>query len=112
LKRLALTLILSVALFGVGTVAMAQDSAPPATSAIQQSNSKTDLALTRKIRRAVMRDKSLSTLAHNVKIVSVNGSVTLLGPVDSEAEKDTIASKAQAIAGADKVDNQLVVKSQ
>ena len=115
MKRLALTLILSSALLGPGTVAMAQDApaaAPSAMTAGQQSNSRTDVALTRKIRRAVVKDQSLSMLAHNVKIVSVNGSVTLLGPVKTEEEKDAIASKAQAIAGADKVDNQLEVKNQ
>jgi len=78
----------------------------------QQSNAKSDVALTRKIRRAVVKDHSLSTLAHNVKIVSANGSVTLRGPVKTEEEKTAIASKAQAIAGADKVDNQLEVKGQ
>jgi osmotically-inducible protein OsmY len=60
----------------------------------------------------VVKDSSLSTLAHNVKIVSVNGSVILRGPVNTEEEKTVIASKAQAIAGADKVVNQLEVKGQ
>jgi hyperosmotically inducible periplasmic protein len=127
LKRIALTIVLSSALLGFGTVTMAQDATPvaPDNSAVnardqnpgamtagEQSNSKSDIALTRKIRRAVVKDHSLSMLAHNVKIVSANGSVTLRGPVKSEEEKDAIASKAQAIAGADKVDNQLEVKGQ
>jgi len=89
-----------------------RDRAPGAITADQQSNAKGDLALTRKIRRAVIKDSSLSMLAHNVKIVTVNGSVTLRGPINSEAEKVAIASKAKAIAGADNVDNQLEVKSQ
>jgi BON domain len=42
---------------------------------------------------------SLSTMAHNVKIISANGDVTLRGPVKTEQEKDMVASKAQAIAG-------------
>jgi hyperosmotically inducible protein len=83
-----------------------------AMTAGQQSNATSDVNLTRKIRRAVVRDPSLSMLAHNVKIVSANGSVTLRGPVKTEQEKTVIASKAQAIAGADKVDNQLEVKVQ
>jgi hyperosmotically inducible protein len=127
LKRTALTLILSAALLGGGGVAMAQnpapvapdnsavnarDRAPGAMTADQQSNSKNDVELTREIRRAVMKDKSLSMLAHNVKIVSANGSVTLRGPVKTEQEKTAIASKAQAIAGADKVVDQLEVKGQ
>jgi osmotically-inducible protein OsmY len=51
-------------------------------------------------------------MAHNIKIISTNGAVTLRGPVKSDQEKEVIASKAQAIAGADKVDNELEVASQ
>jgi hyperosmotically inducible periplasmic protein len=127
LKRIALTLVLSSALLGLGTVTMAQESAPvaPDNSAVNvrdrdpgamtagvQSNAKSDVELTREIRRAVVKDHSLSMLAHNVKIVADNGSVTLRGPVNSEEEKAAIASKAQEIAGADKVDNQIEVKGQ
>jgi osmotically-inducible protein OsmY len=78
----------------------------------QQSNDKTDIKLTRRIRRAVEKDDALSTVAHNVKIVSVNGMVTLRGPVKTEQEKDAIGSKAQMFAGSDKVDNQLEVENQ
>jgi hyperosmotically inducible periplasmic protein len=127
LKRIALTLILTSALLGVGTLTMAQDSppvapdnsavnardrAPGAMTAGQQSNAKSDVEITREIRRAVVKDHSLSMLAHNVKIVSANGNVTLRGPVKTEEEKTAIASKAQAIAGAGKVDDQLEVKGQ
>jgi hyperosmotically inducible periplasmic protein len=89
-----------------------RDRAPEAMTAGEQSNAKSDVELTRKIRRAVVKDHSLSMLARNVKIVSANGSVILRGPVKTEEEKTAIASKAQAIAGADKVDNQLEVKGQ
>jgi osmotically-inducible protein OsmY len=116
-----------MSLAGLATVTMAQDSKPlaPDNSAVnvrdrnsaaitadQQGNNKADLELTSQIRRAVMKDDSLSTMAHNVKIISENGDVTLRGPVKTEHEKDVIASKAQAIAGMDKVDNQLEVKGQ
>jgi osmotically-inducible protein OsmY len=89
-----------------------RDRAPGAMTAGEQSNAKSDVALTRKIRRAVVKDHSLSMLAHNVKIVSADGNVTLRGPVNSEAEKVAIARKAKAIAGAGNVDNQLEVKGQ
>jgi osmotically-inducible protein OsmY len=89
-----------------------RDRAPGAMTAGEQSNAKGDLALTRKIRRAVIKDSSLSMLAHNVKIVTANGNVTLRGPVNTEAEKVAIASKAKTIAGAGNVDNQLEVKTQ
>jgi hyperosmotically inducible periplasmic protein len=127
LKRIALTLAVSWVLLGLCTITMAQDStptapnnsavnvrdrAPGAMTAGEQSNATSDVELTRKIREAVVGDDSLSVLAHNVKIVSVNGAVTLRGPVNTEAEKTAIASKAQTIAGAGKVDNQLEVKGQ
>jgi osmotically-inducible protein OsmY len=89
-----------------------RDRASGAMTADQQSNAKSDVELTRKIRRAVVKDHSLSMLAHNVKIVSANGSVTLRGPVKTEEEKTAVAGKAQAIAGAGKVNNQLEVKGQ
>jgi hyperosmotically inducible protein len=126
LKRIVIALILSSALLGQGTVAMAQDSAPAApdnsgvnvrdrapgvVTAGQQSDAKSDVEIASEIRSAVVEDHSLSTL-HNVKIVSANGSVTLRGPVKTEEEKAAIASKAQAIAGAGKVDDQLEVKGQ
>jgi hyperosmotically inducible protein len=125
LKRLALTLVMLSTLLKLGFVAMAQDSTPPApdNSAVnvrdrapgamtagQQSNSTSDVELIRRIRRAVVQDHSLSMLAHNVKIISTNGAVMLRGPVKTEEEKTAIANKAQAIAGAGKVDNQLEVK--
>ena len=58
----------------------------------------------------MVADKSLSTMAKNVKIITVNGVVTLRGPVKNPHEKETIEAKAQQIAGVNKVDNQLEVK--
>ena len=127
MKQRVLTLALSLSLLGLASVTMAQnpppaapdnsgvnvrDRNPEAMTAGQQSSAKGDVELTRRIRRAVVKDHSLSMMAHNVKIISANGRVVLRGPVKTEGEKAAIASKAQAIAGADKVDNQLEVKSQ
>ena len=78
----------------------------------KQSNSKDDLALTQKVRQAVMKDSSLSMNAKNVKIIAQDGKITLKGPVDSQQEKDTIGTEAEGIAGKDKVDNQLEVKAE
>jgi osmotically-inducible protein OsmY len=47
--------------------------------------------------------------AKNVKIITVNGVVTLRGPVKTIEEKRTIEAMAQQIAGADKVDSQLEI---
>jgi hyperosmotically inducible periplasmic protein len=74
-----------------------------------QSESEADRTLTQRVRQAVMADDSLSTNAHNVKIITVNGVVTLRGPVNSAQEKANINAKAQQIAGATKVDNQLEI---
>ena len=57
-----------------------------------------------------MDDKSLSTYAHNVKIVAQGGAVTLKGPVRSDEEKKTLVSKAEEVAGSGKVTDQLTVK--
>ena len=81
-------------------------------TAEKQSNSKDDLALTQKVRQAVMKDGSLSMNAKNVKIIAQDGKITLKGPVDSQQEKDTIGTEAGEIAGKDKVDNQLEVKAE
>ena len=74
-----------------------------------QSESKADLDLTQRVRQAVVADESLSTNAHNVKIITSNGVVTLRGPVNSTKEKANIDAKAQQIAGATKVDSQLEI---
>ena len=74
-----------------------------------QGNSKNDVEITRRIRQSIVQDKSLSTNAHNVKIVTVGGVVTLRGPVASPEERASVAAKAQEIAGAGHVDNQLEV---
>ena len=74
-----------------------------------QSNNTADLNLTQQIRRELMADKSLSTDAKNVKIITVNGVVTLRGPVNTPKEKSTIEAKAQSVAGANNVDSQLEV---
>jgi hyperosmotically inducible protein len=80
-------------------------------TADSQPNTAADRVTTAKVRKAIVEDKGLSTYAHNVKIITMNGQVTLKGPVKSEEEKQTIASKAAEVAGSpDKVNNQLSIK--
>lgn len=79
-------------------------------TADQQTENRTDRDITQQIRKSIVDDKSLSTYAHNVKIITQNGQVTLKGPVRSESEKQTIATKATEVAGANKVTNDLNVK--
>src|SRR5947209_6367876 len=95
-------------MLGVGSVAVAQDATPTAPNntavnvrdrdaramtAGEQSNDKMDLELTRSIRRALEKDSSLSMKAHNIKIISENGNVTLRGPVETRHEKVVIGKK-------------------
>jgi hyperosmotically inducible protein len=89
-----------------------RDRNPAAMTAGEQSESKSDLTLTRRIRKALMADKSLSMIAKNVKVISSGGNVVLRGPVKTEEEKTAIGAKASAIAGADNVNNQLEIAGQ
>jgi len=67
-----------------------RERSPGEATADQQKVNAADLALTAKIRKSVMADKSLSNYAHNVKIISQNGTVTLNGPVRSDDEVKSI----------------------
>jgi hyperosmotically inducible periplasmic protein len=78
-------------------------------SAESQKNGKHDLAITRDIRRALVADKSLSSYAHNVKIITSRGEVTLKGPVRSEDERKVVEAKAVEIAGQGRVANELTI---
>lgn len=79
-------------------------------TASDQGNSEADVQTTAKIRRAVVEDDNLSTLAHNVTIITRDGKVTLRGGVRSMEEKTSVAAKAEAVAGS-AVDNQLTVNA-
>jgi hyperosmotically inducible protein len=78
-------------------------------SADQQKMNPADRAITQKIRKAIHEDQSLSTYAHNIKIITQDGKVTLRGPVRSEDEKSNLQAKAAEVAGQDNVTNQLEV---
>jgi osmotically-inducible protein OsmY len=81
-------------------------------TADQQKENQSDRELTAKVRQALVKDKSLSTYAHNVKIIAQDGIVTLKGPVRSEEEKKAVEEKAaEAAGGADKIKSELEVSS-
>jgi len=126
-RRILAPALATCALLFVGAplAALAQDqSSPPsstapdnsgrnkahANTADNQKDNTSDREITRKIRRSITSEKSLSTYAHNVKIIRQGGQVTLKGPVQDDNEKQTIASKAAEVVGTDKVNNQLTVK--
>ena len=78
-------------------------------TADQQKSNASDRAITQKIRKAVHDDASLSTYAHNIKIITQDGKVSLRGPVRSEDEKTNLQAKAVSVAGQENVTNQLEI---
>lgn len=84
---------------------------PKGTEAIEQRQSTKDRELSRRIRRAIITDKSLSTYAQNIKIVVHDGAVTLSGLVPSERERDSVKTKAAQLAGAGNVKDEMSVKN-
>jgi hyperosmotically inducible periplasmic protein len=121
LTALGSSLLLSTALFSAPLTQSGQQPAPDntktnqgdgnqgATTADQQKMNPADRETTRQIRSAIVKDKTLSTYSHNIKIITQNGKVTLKGPVRSDDEKANIEAKAAAVAGADNVSDQLTI---
>ena len=85
------------------------DPSNTAATADAQKDNAGDRTITQRIRKSLVADKALSTYAHNVKIVSVNGTVTLNGVVRSEDEKSAVEAKAVSVAGQGNVVNDLKV---
>jgi hyperosmotically inducible periplasmic protein len=82
-------------------------------TADQQKENDSDRMLAQQVRRALVKDKSLSTYAHNIKVIAQNGVVTLKGPVHSDQEKQAIEAKAaEAAGGADKIKSEIDVSNQ
>ena len=81
----------------------------PGPTADQQAETKEDRELAQKIRDSITSDKSLSTYAHNVKVIVQNGVVTLRGPVDSDLEKKTVESNAKKVAGSAQVNSEITI---
>ena len=127
-KNIVRTILCTGLLLGVGVLTQAQESNSQASpdntktnqrdrdangpTADQQKDNRSDRDITKQIRQSIVKDKSLSTYAHNVKVVTQNGQVTLKGPVKSEDEKKAIEAKAAEVAGENKVSSELSVKPQ
>lgn len=92
------------------TARNARDANGNTLTPMDQGESDADRTITQQIRKAVVNHDQLSTNAKNVKIITVNGVVTLRGPVKSPEEKATIASVAQKTTGVKRVDNQLEIE--
>jgi hyperosmotically inducible protein len=83
-----------------------------AVTPMEQGNNEQDLSITQHIRRAVVNDKNLSTNAHNVKIVTQEGVVTLRGPVKTAQERKSVVTAAWSAPGVKGVQDQLEVEQQ
>src|ERR1700674_1153112 len=115
--------LLLLSSLGVGSLSAQQSAAPADNTTVnqrdrnaneptadQKKNNPSDRDITKQIRQAIVKDKSLSTYAHNVKIITQNGQVTLKGPVRSDEEKRAIEAKATEIVGENKVTSELDIK--
>lgn len=86
-----------------------RDRQPAAVTADEQPENEADRTTTQQVRQGVVKEDSLSMAAKNVKIVTINGVVTLRGPVKSIEERAAVARIAQAASGVTRVDNQLEI---
>ena len=77
---------------------------------LDQGSSKSDTEMTAQIRKGIMARDNVSVNAKNVKIMTIDGRVTLRGPVDSAEEKRVIGEIANSVARTENVNNQLEVK--
>ena len=109
MKRLSI--LVAVIAGGLACAALTlPDDAPALAQANGVSTKNADRRLTQQIRHSLVTDKTLSTYAHNVKILVHDGQVTLRGPVRSDAERQAIEHKAKQFAGAGSVTNELTVQ--
>lgn len=122
--RISMAVMSAGLMTGTLTPAFASDSRPvsehndemnrydrksSSVTADQAKNGHSDIELMQKIRKAVQRD-DLSTSAKNVKIIAVDGHVTLSGAVRTAKEKDLIEKEAVRFAGAENVNNEIMVQ--
>lgn len=88
-----------------------RDTAQQEVTADEQGQTQQDLELTQAIRKAIVDNKSFSSYAHNVKVITNGGVVTLKGPVRSADEKAAVEMIAMQIAGTDRVRNEIGIAS-
>lgn len=86
-----------------------RDRALPTLTPIDQGENAVDRGITQQVRQDVVKNDGLSMTAKNVKIITIDGVVTLRGPVKSEEERQLVGSLAQTAAGVKRVDNQLEI---
>lgn len=101
--------LLSLAVATADTQAAPLQAAQQPTAQAAQTQTTPDAEIVAKIRKALADDKALSAYAQTLKIIASDGLVSLKGGVKSDADKKAIGQKADAIAGAKNVMNNLIV---
>ena len=86
-----------------------RDRSDQAITPGDQSETEADRTITQRARQALMEDDSLSTNAKNIKIMTINGVVTLRGVVNNDRERTEIVRKIRAVAGVRNLENQLEI---
>jgi osmotically-inducible protein OsmY len=86
-----------------------RDAAGNKVTPLDQSHAESDVEMTRSIRKMLVDDDTLGTNAQNVKVITVNGKVTLRGPVATADEQARVVALAKQAAGADRVVSELQV---
>ena len=103
------SLSLSAAVSADNTEVNKRDQQAQEITADKHGTSEKDIKISADLRQALVNDKSLSTYAQNIKIITVNGEVTLKGPVKSVQEQRTLVTKAKKVAGVANVLNKTEV---
>lgn len=99
--------VISVALSADNSKMNQRDGNRGELTADEQGQTKNDLETTQRIRKAITSEKSLSLFAHNVKIITKWGNVTLRGSVSSNEERIQIENIAANVVGKENVQNEL-----
>ncbi|MBI3867827.1 MAG: PRC-barrel domain-containing protein [Verrucomicrobia bacterium] len=82
-----------------------------ALTPLDQGGNKADLETTRKIRKDILARDGLSRNARNIKIITMNGQVTLRGPVNTAGEKQIVEEIANQAVPRNSVVSQIEVKT-
>jgi len=119
MKRTTLTILSAVAIAGSAwsqntnaadnTANNKKDADGTTLTATDQSNDPADIKTTAEIRKMIIADDSLSALAKNVKIITVDQVVTVRGPVETEKEKATIVKHVKHL-DPKSINNEITIK--
>ncbi len=101
--------VLTGGLLSLAVATVDVQAAPRATAQAQQTQTSPDSEIRDKIYKAIADDKAIAGYAQTLKLIVSGGMVSLKGSVRSDADKKAIGDKADAVAGAANVMNNLVI---